>query len=101
MLMGVVFNVLNGFMQGEWLFYLAPEGLYSDAWLNTSSFWAGLVLFFAGMGINIHSDSVIVKRTLERKTVGDTDVGKVLKERIADLESLLDAYRSGQIIEKI
>ncbi len=59
MLMGVVFNVLNGFMQGEWLFYLAPEGLYSDAWLNTSSFWAGLVLFFAGMGINIHSDSVI------------------------------------------
>ena len=59
MLMGVVFNVLNGFMQGEWLFYLAPEGLYSDAWLNTSSFWAGLVLFLAGMGINIHSDSVI------------------------------------------
>ncbi len=50
---------------------------------------------------DIHSDSVIVKRTLERKTVGDTDVGKVLKERIADLETLLDAYRSGQIIEKI
>ena len=50
---------------------------------------------------DIHSDSVIVKRTLERKTVGDTDVGKVLKERIADLEVLLDAYRSGQIIEKI
>ena len=50
---------------------------------------------------DIHSYSVIVKRTLERKTVGDTDVGKVLKERIADLESLLDAYRSGQIIEKI
>lgn len=49
---------------------------------------------------DIHSDSVIVKRTLERKTVGDTDVGKVLKERIADLEALLDAYRSGQIIEK-
>ena len=50
---------------------------------------------------DIHSDSVILKRTLERKTVGDTDVGKVLKERIADLEALLDAYRSGQIIEKI
>lgn len=50
---------------------------------------------------DIHSDSVIVKRTLERKTVGDTDVGKALKERIRDLETLLDAYRSGQIIEKI
>ena len=32
MLMGVVFNVLNGLMQGEWLFYMAPEGLYTDAW---------------------------------------------------------------------
>ena len=29
MLMGVVFNVLNGFMQGEWLFYLAPADRYT------------------------------------------------------------------------
>ena len=36
MLMGVVFNVLNGLMQGEWLFYLAPEGLYTDCPLYTS-----------------------------------------------------------------
>ncbi len=57
MLMGVVFNVLNGLMQGEWLFYLAPEGLYTDAWL--SFFWLGVILFFIGMGINLHSDSVI------------------------------------------
>lgn len=41
MLMGVVFNVLNGLMQGEWLFYLAPEGLYTDAWLSTPSFGLG------------------------------------------------------------
>ena len=59
MLMGVVFNVLNGLMQGEWLFYLAPEGLYTDAWLGTPSFWLGVILFFIGMGINLHSDSVI------------------------------------------
>ena len=59
MLMGVVFNVLNGLMQGEWLFYLAPEGLYTDAWLSTPSFWLGVILFFIGMGINLHSDSVI------------------------------------------
>ena len=59
MLMGVVFNVLNGLMQGEWLFYLAPEGLYTDAWLSTPSFWLGIILFFIGIGINLHSDSVI------------------------------------------
>ena len=28
MMMGMLFNLLNGFMQGEWLFYLAPENLY-------------------------------------------------------------------------
>ncbi|MEF9941687.1 MAG: fructose-1,6-bisphosphatase [Lachnospiraceae bacterium] len=50
---------------------------------------------------DIHSDSVIVKRALVRRLVGDTDVGKELKETIQDLEQLLDAYRSGKIIEKI
>lgn len=59
MLMGVAFNVLNGIMQGRWLFYLAPKGLYSDAWLVKPSFWGGAILFFAGMAINLHSDSVI------------------------------------------
>ena len=50
MLMGVVFNVLNGLMQGEWLFYLAPEGLYTDAWLGTPSFlaWGYFVLYRDG-----------------------------------------------------
>lgn len=38
---------------------LAPEGLYTDAWLSTPSFWLGVILFFIGMGINLHSDSVI------------------------------------------
>ena len=31
----------------------------------------------------------------------DTDIGKELKEQVADLERLLAAYRSGEIIEKI
>ena len=57
-LMGVVFNVLNGIMQGEWLFYLAGDK-YTDEWLSTSSFWMGILLFFVGMGINLHSDCVI------------------------------------------
>lgn len=50
---------------------------------------------------DIHSDSVVVKRVLSRKTVGDTDIGAELKARIADLEELLRAYRSGKISEKI
>ena len=49
---------------------------------------------------DIHSESVIIKRVMERRLVGDTDAGKELRERITDLEVLLAAYRSGEIKEK-
>lgn len=68
MAMGILFNVLNGFMQGEWLFYLAPEGMYSTAWLARPCFWIGILVFLVGMAINWHSDHVI--RTLRKP--GDT-----------------------------
>lgn len=50
---------------------------------------------------DIHSDYMVVKRVMERRQVGDTDIGLELKEQVADLEKLLEAYRSGEIIEKI
>lgn len=50
---------------------------------------------------DIHSEYMVVKRVVERRLVGDTDNGKDLKEQVADLERLLAAYRSGEIIEKI
>lgn len=59
MLMGVVFNLLNGYIQGEWLFFLAPEELYSSAYLCRINCWIGIIVFFLGMGINWHSDYVI------------------------------------------
>ena len=68
MLMGVVFNLINGFLLGEGLFHLAPEGLYSDAWLTTPAFIIGTLIFLTGFGINLHSDNVI--RNLRPK--GDT-----------------------------
>lgn len=49
---------------------------------------------------DILSDSILVKRTVDRKTVGETDTGIKLKERIAELEELLEAYRNGLLIEK-
>lgn len=58
-LMGVVFNLLNACMQGGWIFFLSPEGMYSPQWLGTPQFIIGTVIFLAGMGINIHSDKVI------------------------------------------
>lgn len=50
---------------------------------------------------DIHSDSTVVERVLERKKVGDTDTGRELKEQIEDLEILMEAYRSGRIAERL
>ena len=61
MMMGIVFNVLNGMMQAGGLFYFASEGIYSGGWayLLKTHAWSGLLLFFAGMLINLYSDHVI------------------------------------------
>lgn len=67
-LMGVLFNVINALMQGGWIFYLSPEGMYSPEWLCTPQFIVGTIIFIAGMAINIHSDHII--RHLRRP--GDT-----------------------------
>ena len=58
-LMGVLFNSLNAFMQGGWLFKLAPQGLYTAEWLTSPQFIVGTVIFFAGLVVNMHSDYVI------------------------------------------
>lgn len=57
--MGITFNLVNAYLIGGWLFYLAPEGMYTAAWLLSPQFIAGTALFFAGMGINLHSDYII------------------------------------------
>ena len=38
---------------------------------------------------------------MDRALVGDTDIGRDLKEQVKDLETLLAAYRSGEITEKL
>lgn len=58
-LMGVVFNTLNALMQGGWIFYFSPEDSYPAGWLLSVPFIAGTLVFFAGMFINIQSDSII------------------------------------------
>ncbi|MDD4820860.1 MAG: DUF1295 domain-containing protein [Flavobacteriales bacterium] len=59
MLSGVLFNVLNALMQGGWIFYIAPQGRYTEQWLTSAPFIIGILVFFAGMFINIQSDAII------------------------------------------
>ena len=51
---------------------------------------------------NADIDSVTTQVEMEPKRVmiGDTDNGQNLKQQIADLMDLLEAYRNGRIIEK-
>ncbi len=67
-IMGMTFNTLNGYMQGEWIFFLSPENLYTKSWITSPQFIIGTIIFFIGMFINLHSDKVI--RNLRKQ--GDT-----------------------------
>ena len=49
---------------------------------------------------DIFSDSTIIEVAPVRIRVADTDIGTELKERISQLELLLQAYRDGTIVEK-
>jgi len=48
---------------------------------------------------DIHSDITVIEQMPIRRSVGDMDSGKELKQQIADLEKLLAAYREGIIVE--
>ena len=52
-------------------------------------------------GTDIVSHTILVQHVRRRKTVADTDNGKLMKENIKDLEELLAAYREGTIVENI
>lgn len=66
--MGVTFNLVNAYMIGGWLFYVSPSDTYPVSWLWSPCFITGTLVFFTGMGINLHSDHII--RHLRRP--GDT-----------------------------
>ena len=87
MLMGITFNLLNGYMQGEWIFYLAPQDMYTKSWLHSPQFIVGTILFFTGMAINIQSDHIV--RHLRKP--GDTNhyLPKKRPVQICDISQLL------------
>lgn len=67
-LMGIIFNMVNAYLIGGWIFYVAPADMYPVSWLYSPLFILGLVIFIAGAAINLSSDSII--RNLRKP--GDT-----------------------------
>lgn len=57
--MGVIFNLINSYMIGGWLFFVSPADAYPVSWLRDPRFIIGTLLFLTGMGINLHSDHII------------------------------------------
>lgn len=49
---------------------------------------------------DILSTTIVLEKEVDRKRVGDTDIGMELKLQIEDIELLLDAYRKGIIKEQ-
>ena len=59
MTMGVLFNLVNAYMLGGWIFYVSPPGYYTADWLVSPLFILGTVVFMTGMAVNWHSDSIV------------------------------------------
>lgn len=49
---------------------------------------------------DIFSDNIIVETASSRLRVADTDMGEEIRDSIRQLESLLEAYRDGSIVER-
>ena len=65
-LCAVAFNLFNGSFNGGWLFHLSPA--YPTNWLGSPQFLAGLAVFAAGLAINLHSDTVLIRMRRESDT---------------------------------
>lgn len=60
MLMGIVFNLINGILQGGGLYFFPnPDFQEGACYLLRWNAIAGILLFIIGMGVNLHSDHVI------------------------------------------
>lgn len=58
----MIFNILNGFIQGKWLFHLSrvsDPDIYPESWFTSWQFILGTCIFITGFVINLHSDYVI------------------------------------------
>lgn len=56
-LFAVIFNSINSYLNGRYLFYFSNK--YPLSWLYDLRFIFGIAVFFSGLVINTHSDSIL------------------------------------------
>lgn len=57
-LLAIVFNLLNAYVNARWISHF---GAYASDWLTDPRFVIGIGLFFCGLLINLHADSVLFR----------------------------------------
>lgn len=73
----ISFNFMNGFVNG---YFLGNYGdLYTNAWLSSPAFITGIIVFFVGMLINIHSDNILLNLRKPGETGYKIPQGKLFK----------------------
>ena len=77
---------------------LVIDGGFSKAYQKETGI-AGYTLIYNSYGLILaaHEPFESTEAAIEK----ESDIGRELKEQIADLEMLLEAYRSGRITERI
>jgi hypothetical protein len=59
MTFGFMFNLINGFINGYWLCYMAPD--HGFGWPFNLRYLAGIILFISGFVINKYHDRILIK----------------------------------------
>ncbi len=60
-LLSMIFNAVNTYIQGRWLYSLSPESYYAASWLLDPRFIIGIIIFLIGFFINKQSDAITRK----------------------------------------
>lgn len=58
---GMIFNSINTYIQGRWVYAFAPDSAYTAAWLTDPRFIVGVLIFATGYFINKQSDGITRK----------------------------------------
>jgi 3-oxo-5-alpha-steroid 4-dehydrogenase 1 len=56
---GFLFNSINGYLNGRYLFSFAPDYITSGAWMSDPRLYVGIALFVLGFSINHHADHIL------------------------------------------
>lgn len=59
MFFGMLFQTSNTYLQSRWIFHFAADTTYTQTWLISPQFIAGVIIFIVGYIINRHADIVL------------------------------------------